>query len=142
MNKTIIVKYVTIPTEKVWEGDGLRGLDDDNVRRGIFDATYISRDDYDNIISKSISLLEAEEMATGIDRGTYACQILEACEDGSPDAIALDKKISGYLKSILRKIEYVEVEKIEGPIVEFPLKKLYIGNPEPKFRGELKKWGC
>ena len=140
-NREIKIKVVSSQIEKCWEGDGMRP--GDNIRSGKFWASFVSPDDA-KLLSRAITWPEAEEQVTGVDRGTYSCQVLEACEDGFEPALELDEKISSYLRKTLTKIVFVGGEKVSTPPkgwIEVEEKKLYLGEVEKnRFKTEVEKF--
>lgn len=132
--------YRTKKVREYWEGDYMRGPQDDGVRSGVFERTFVSPDNA-GVYQSALTYLQCQERVTGIDRGTYFCQVLEACEEECEPAIDLDDKVT---QECRRCFERMEVEKeIDEPSEDWiqldlrEKKYIKIAEPNPQIKEEI-----
>jgi hypothetical protein len=124
------LKYIIIPKREYWEGDELRP--GDNVRSDVFKHFYIRKEDY-TIYSQARTFRQIFEEVIreelNMSWGQYACEVLEGAEDGNPDLIELDKRLTREAKS--RIVDVLEFECEAQYPLGTPVPEGYVEFPGP-----------
>ncbi len=103
------VNYIKRLETTWWYGDEMRG--ENNIRSAVVPVYYVREEDYKILESQGRTWQQIFCSVINMDYGAYACDVLEAAEDGCEEAIEIHNKNREKARSLIEEEVVFECER-------------------------------